>query len=500
MTASRDKSLQSSALQARAYDGSGLLNVLAAAFGLSVAVFAYAGVFARYVADDFCTSIEVQNAGMLGAQVFWFTHWTGRFAFVLLIDALDTLGAWTVPLTPLILLFAWLATLVAALARAWARLGRRGSMTSALVLSLAAITLTLGSATGLWQALYWQTGSVTYLLPIVLMTAYAATLWRVWQVGDRGRPAAWGGIGLGLILVVLAVGCSETAMGMVVSSLFLGAAIVIWQFRESPHRGGPRQTLLFALTSALLAALLASLVVIVAPGNALRLPFFHRPPLLVATFQTAWFPFLLAARFVVLTPLCAIGAYVTPYLVGRLRATPETALTGRPYRGWRRLVIASGVLIVAASGSPSFFAGGDIPPDRALIIPQFVLVATLMGCGLLDGLASPRLAVALPTTPALKRLMLWACIAVTLFVPLTIAVHGLLQVDELGTYAAALDSREHQAQAAHDAGSASVTVEAVDQPSMVGLAEPGPDPKQWPNSCIAPYYGLDTFIVASTPS
>ncbi len=36
--------------------------------GLVIA-FASVGMFAHYVADDFCTNVEVRDAGMLGAQL-----------------------------------------------------------------------------------------------------------------------------------------------------------------------------------------------------------------------------------------------------------------------------------------------------------------------------------------------------------------------------------------------------------------------------------------------
>jgi hypothetical protein len=470
-----------------------MVAILAAAFSLSLAAFAYSGSFARYVADDFCTNVELHSAGFFGAQLYWFTSWTGRFAFVLLIDALDSLGAWTVPLSPLVILTAWLAAVVASVSPVWERLAGSSGGRGALAIGLALITLTLGSSAGLWQSLYWQTGAVTYLVPIVLITAYPATLWRV---GDWRRPPAWGWIGVGIALGALAVGCSETAMGMVVATLALATTTVTWHFRQTARHPGSAQTLIIGLATALTATLLASLVVVVAPGNAVRMQFLHRPDLLTATLQTAIFPFLVVARFVIAAPLYAVGAYVTPNLIGRLRYQRAPALARGRSRAWRRQAIACGGLIVAAAGAPAIYAGGELPPDRALIIPQYIMIATIMCCGLLDGLASPRLVVALPAPPTPKRVLLGTCVALALLVPLLTTAHTLLESDQLRAYAAAFDEREQEALAAHAAGTPSLAVAALDQPSMVGLAEPGADPEAWPNFCIASYYGLDTLTVS----
>jgi Family of unknown function (DUF6056) len=254
--------------------------------------------------------------------------------------------------------------------------------------------------------------------------------------------------------------------------------------------------LFIAACSALVAALLASVGVVIAPGNAVRLQFSQRPNLVDATLQLVWFPFLLTARFAVLAPLYLISAFAAPFIVGRLREGCTGSLAAGKLRRWRRLAILGGALITAACGAPALYAVGGLPPDRALLIPQFVLVVTIMSCGLLDGLARPGLTIAWPGASPRVRALLSLTVAFVLLVPLVTAVKTLIQADPLRVYAAALDDREHQAHAAHAAGSTSVTVVPIQQPDVISLAEPGSDPKQWPNFCIASYYGLDSFVVS----
>jgi hypothetical protein len=156
-------------------EGKGLLSKrlatgLLLAFLVPTVAFAYPAVFARYVADDYRTASTLLERGFIGAQQAWYLTWSGKFTYILLIDALAWLGPWTVPLTPLVLLPAWVFASTAVLRALVARIG--APRISAVLLALVLITTTLGGAPQLWQSLYWQTGSVVYTVPLILATIY----------------------------------------------------------------------------------------------------------------------------------------------------------------------------------------------------------------------------------------------------------------------------------------------------------------------------------------
>jgi hypothetical protein len=150
--------------------------------------------------------------------------------------------------------------------------------------------------------------------------------------------------------------------------------------------------------------------------------------------------------------------------------------------------------MIAASVAPSFYIGGGIPPERALIIPQFVLVATIMCCGILDGLARRSNATARRPSGSWQRVAVAVGAVVVAVAPLATTAQTIGHVDELRAYAAALDARERKAREATRAGELSLTVPRVQQPSMVLLQDIGSDPTVWPNTCVARYYGLESIV------
>lgn len=164
-----------------------VIGLLAVAFLLPALAMAHVGFSSRYVADDFCTASIVFDRGFVGAQQWWYLNWSGKFTHILLIDALALLGPWTVPLTPVVLLAAWVTSSALALRPLLARISSTNSWAHSVLLALVLTSVTLGGAPGLWQSLYWQTGAIPYVVPIVLGTLYVHTVWQAMAARRSGQ-------------------------------------------------------------------------------------------------------------------------------------------------------------------------------------------------------------------------------------------------------------------------------------------------------------------------
>ena len=462
--------------------------LVAAVFLVPLAAMSYLGTFMRYVADDYCTASTVIERGLLGAQEFWYLNWTGRFGFIFIIDVLDWLGGWTVPLTTLVLLVAWLGV-TSVVARHF--FSGKSPWHWATALAAVLVCATLGATPNLWQSLYWQTGAVTYALPLVFLTGFVAIVLHLRsRTATPSRAVLWQ---LAAALMIAAsVGSSETSMGMVDAALAIATAIAFLVYR-----GRSRRAVLTTLLIGLIAAALASVAVVLAPGNSLRGTIFRPFAVGEDTLNTALYPILSVADVLTRAPAYLLFAYALGFVAGHASDISAPSSRGRAWL----LILTAGYLVMAASGAPAFYAAGGMPPDRARIATVFTLMVTIVTCGYLSGLRKER-RVWLATT-TLKRVALIAlgtsAVALSLGAgPAMTTVEQLAQTDDFHAYASELDHVAVLARAASASGEPVVRVETLRTPNVVGRAQPGSDPSSGLNVCVARYFGVPA-ITAGAP-
>jgi hypothetical protein len=161
---------------------------VSAAVTLSVALaaFAYLGSFIRHIGDDWCTAAVINKDGLLQAQWKWYVGWTGRFSFTLASGIAHLSGPRAAPFIPALMLALWLvaacwaAYQVAVTAR-WPR-----PLLSSPLAAEFVVFVTLNTAHNVVQSFYWQTGALTYVAPLILLTFYVGLV----VYGVRRRPAA----------------------------------------------------------------------------------------------------------------------------------------------------------------------------------------------------------------------------------------------------------------------------------------------------------------------
>ncbi|MGH2605608.1 MAG: hypothetical protein ACRDG5_03365, partial [Anaerolineales bacterium] len=179
---------------ARTRAGGGLLGRVypwaAAVIGtLPLAGAASMGFFARYIADDFCTAGTLRRLGFWESQSNWYLNWSGRYSFTFVATSLNLIGPGVTPWLPLAALVLWLGA-GAYLVRAWIPMGE-GSTARGISVALSALLLffTVGGTPNLYQSLYWQTGMLTYSLPLVLGTFYLGWLLKRSREEAGNRPS-----------------------------------------------------------------------------------------------------------------------------------------------------------------------------------------------------------------------------------------------------------------------------------------------------------------------
>jgi hypothetical protein len=433
--------------------------ILGGALALPLLVYATTGVFARYTADDYCWAGVLRTEGFLKAQVLWYTGYSPRYAFTFLVNLVELAGPAIVPALPTIAILVWLVTLT------WAICQWQIKVWQALLLAQTFALFTLTTAPDLPQSLYWQTGMLTYLLPLILASLLVGWIRRA-AVRDTLR--AWEA-GVSLLITFVAGGLSETYLipQNVALTLALAATLVL-------ARGTARRVVAGHLAAALAGGVLALATIVLAPATAYRVGGSPADLWLAsaAAIATAAYQVLRLARYFPYAILLCLA------LPGLLEVRPE----GQTFE-WRWfLIVTAGVAVTLPfCYFASFYAQNGNPPARSLIVPGAILI----GYAMFAGYAGRGIAYRLSRS---RRLALVLAVAV---VPLAVAAFSLPEAVSAAQHAALWDETDTQIRASRDAGQQHVVVAPL--PRYLGEDFVTSDPQDWFNVCVARYYGVQTI-------
>lgn len=450
------------------------------------------GFFSRYIADDFCTAGTLRRLGFWESQSNWYLNWSGRYSFTLVATSLNVLGPAITPWLPLAALILWLGAGVY-LFRAWIPETER-SASGGLPFGLSSLALffTVEGAANLYQSLYWQTGMLTYTLPLVLGTFYLGWLVKRTRKEAGTRPATVS-IAASAILAFLTGGFSETFVALQTT------AMALWVAGTLALRGGRGRPARWALPVAgLLGSLLALLVMAMAPGNAVRqsaLPEQARwAEILIRSWKDMYIFLARVARDHTISAFLAVSlpaawAFLAGARAGELsreeRNRAWTVLVGLPF-------VTAALLL--ATIVPYEYAVSSYPDERVLITTQFVLGLGMMSWGLVFGRAAAR--TLHRRIGSVGRVLSTAGGLLLLAVLLAASVQTFRTIREplpvAQAYAQAWDQRHQDLRLA--AAENVETIAAASLRHMGGLAELGRDPGEWINRCIAWTYGLDQVV------
>jgi len=424
--------------------------LLSAALGIPLLVYAAIGAYSRYTADDFCWAGVLRTEGFVKAQVDWYTGYSPRYAFTFLVNVAELVGPAIVPLLPAAAIVAFLASLT------WTFTQFGIVRIRAFVLAEIATLATLQTAPDLPQSLYWQTGMLTYLLPLILATFLISWIRR----GNR----AWWAVALCGLVTFVAGGLSEAYL--IPQNVALTLALIVSVALRS---GRTRQ-----IGAALIGGVLALTVVLVAPATGSRV---GGPPADLwlaasASIATAAVQAVRLGRFFPLTMLLCVAAPAV------LSAWPC-----RLERRWLLLVTAFVIITLPFCYFPSFYAQNGNPPARSLIVPGAILIGYLLFLGT---------AIRINLAEAQRRLAL----AVLALIPIWIAIVTLPEVEVARSYAVLFDAEERQIRASRDAGQADLTVTAL--PANLGENFVSADRQNWFNVCVARYYGVRSIATSGS--
>jgi hypothetical protein len=417
-----------------------------------LAVYAWRGSYARYITDDYCTSVKLRDLGFVDAMLWHRNHWSGRYAYFAVKAIPEAIGKGTTPFTPAVTIALFCAAAIWAIQRT-AKPGAALAWTTGLAIVFASIDGT-PDILAVGGVIMWETATLTYMLPLLLYCLWAAVFFMSSSLAVRCTLSA--------ILLFIAGGLSETSLAA--QGALTGGVLFFTIVRRIPEARKIAAWGFFV-------TLASALVSVTAPGNVVRMSELPpQPPLTRAIFDAFRLTYSYVGSNVFVGGASLVAILACGLLLGRTRD--------------RREVPALLFLALIALGAfttsilPSTWMLSSSPPPRALHVSNFFFIGML-------------LFVAAAIGAARARVQMIAAVLLVLAIPLTLRATSVV-VDSLE------EGRKHAAE--------------VDRIGAILRASPGKDvvirsphalaerllvrdPAFWTNVCICEYYGARTLSV-----
>ncbi len=451
-----------------------------------VYLFAYAGTYSRFWADDYCYSATVKQLGLFRGLVDWYQTSGNRLSTLAVVAFADLFGWRSIQLTTLSVLVLWLGAWAFFLFQLRRLFQWKIAVSWLMLLAVVEVYFAALLAPDRLQTIYWRMGTFHYTLPLALLLTnlgfLAAGARQPGWGRSRGWRAAWPAL-LSGALGLFAAGLSETFAALQTGVLLLVMIACLVFMRQ-----GNRTRYILMLAAPLAGSLLMMALMSLAPANAWRQAVMPPPDnlLLVIPYSLRF-----AGDFVLYTLRGQIVPFLTYMaIIGMvaLLAFPAGAfhLTLRAGLAWSAVSLLGMYILIVCSFAPSAFAGLAYPAGRALMPGAFALLAGLGGLAFLLGTAVRQV-----LAPILARG--WAALAapalLVLFClyPLRAAAVAQNDIARLSVNAARWDARHMQILLEVHTGTPDVRVRQVEV--VQSLEDMGPDSTRWVNSCAAGFYG-----------
>ena len=461
------------------------LGVITTSIGL--AIFAYLGTFSRYTSDDYCLSAFFLNDDLIDQMTRRYFVSSSRYTNILFIGLADAIFGWynvaILPALMLILFVFGLYLMLKEVERIFI-LGWNSWMTFFLASSV--VFFSVLQAPALYETLYWRAGMTSHFAPLAFIPFFGAFLLIQIRLSRERTPSLWAQM-VCLISPLLIGGLSEPPTALMITILILGIfATWIW------GKGQFRRSTLILLLWSLAGALLALVVLVLAPANSLRL---GRPPpgVLELVSRLLLFP----AEFILDTlqtrPTPTLASVMMPAVLFCVYyAHPSRNISNETRNRLGFLVIAIiliAYLLIAASFAPSAY-GQSYPVGRARFAGRLIMTSALMAEGALLGILISNIRLNIFHAVYIRRFAILLMMILMLY-PLRTAWQTSMEIPAYQQRASAWDERDAEIRALKAQGVRDLVVPFLSDDQIQDLG----DRREFRlNRCAAALYGVDSIL------
>jgi hypothetical protein len=465
----------------------GTFFIAAIAFTIPLVAYAITGSHIRPIGDDYCYEAALVGRGFWEAQ--WYSYLSettyngNRYSLTLFSGIASLFGPKANAVLPGLAIAAWLVGIFFAIHETLKAVGSRLPIVTIFLGAQVLIFFTLYLAPELSQVLYWRSGMLPYLAPLIANTYLIFLILLQINSSHRRWPLLCGTA----LLAFLAGGFSET--GTSLQAAYLGM-VTLWAMWASYRQKTGKDPVILPATFALAGTLIAIAALILSPTNTARLDNLPAHP----DFLTlAKMTFIYARDFA----LSSLRSQPVPNLVmglifavlGALSIRPETVHRNTHTLKWIAFIGSAAFILLLSSMAAFAYVQSSYPEPRALVTARFVMnlaiifSSWIVGRGAAALLNKNRRIILLATGAAAILLLFFS------FYPLR-ATHGI--VSELPRYqkwSSFWDVRDRELRSAGMSGIQQVEVVQIDHiiPRVGDLSS---DQDSWYNNCAETYYGL----------
>lgn len=463
---------------------------------LPLALYARIGFHTRYMADDFWTAGYLRTLGFWEAQRYWYVSWSGRFSFTFLVSLVESMGVSAITWLPLFAIVIWFMGLYWFFGELFKLARLPFHVVFRLVAAALTLYVTLRSLEYWHQVILWQTGILTYILPLI-----AFSYWMAWFLHRLNRTetlsASVSQIFLTVIWFWFFGGLSETSLAMVMTLLTLA----ILSFRLFNSASQYRHQAQFLLGAALVGSFLALIFMGIAPGNAVRAREMERAglwDLLSGSFNIARY---YIQRWVFNHIRPAAFAFVVPAIAAFFLHPPLSIRADRKIElrtvFFVLLLPLMALAIYWSCFVPAYFVMSSGPPHRAMVVPQFVITMSALTGSYLGGVVAKRFLNPLSASWFVRICSVIILIGLVCAGPLQATWKLGQDLAQFKQFSIEWDIRDQILREAQASGTRHVIVPRVRDLYMIGEVTPLKD--AWINQAVARYYGVETVVISGDP-
>jgi hypothetical protein len=449
----------------------------------ALAVYAYLGIFTRYMGDDYCLLAQVKFGDIFTNSWNKYLLKSNRFS------NLFVLGLWelfprNIAFVPALHILLWVTGLYWLSTELNKMLQMKLEAPVRLLASEAVILFSFFTTPNLFQVLYWRPGQVTYLTSIVFFTLLSAWMVRLVRMQKAPLPTAI----LFAFLTFFIGGLSETLGALHISILVL--AIVCVHYFDTSARRKPALTLMIAMLIGALAALIAMFI---APANEFRINDENgAPSLMTVLIRDTNFSFLFLRIAVTNLPLplfmllAISGLFSYQYFLFPAKGSKKI----EPRFYWVFLLIP--VLLyglIFATFAPSAY-GQSYPLERVRFPAYFLLMVAIMALGICIGYV-----LSFIKLPVFVKNAALALALLSFLYPLWMTRQPLSSYEERRLFALRWDEREQMIYDLKANGEQDLVIPGLD--GYKGVKELDVRPFFWLNTCAAQLYDVNSISAIS---